>query len=94
MNYSVGFFTKTKFTMLEKLEHNTYRFLAPHMTTTLVISDVVLGVSCSQEKHTAAHVLPGQKMLTASFDLAKDAKGNLQPTIYNHMCVRKRLIDT
>ena len=56
--------------------------------------DVVLGKSCSQAKYTAAHVLPGQKMPMASFALATDAKGNLQPTIYNHIYVRKRLIDT
>ena len=35
--------------------------------------DVVLGKSCSQAKHTAMHVLPGQKMPTASFASAKDA---------------------
>ena len=34
---------------------------------------VVFGKSCSQAKHTAAHVLPGQKMPMASFALAKDA---------------------
>ena len=28
---------------------------------------VVLGKSCSQAKHTAAHALPGQKMPMASF---------------------------
>ena len=33
----------------------------------------VLGKSCSQEKHTATHVLPWQKMPTASFALTKDA---------------------
>ena len=43
-------------------------------------------------KHTAAHVLPRQKMPTASF--AKDAKSNLKPTKYNHISIRKRLIDT
>ena len=34
---------------------------------------VVLGKSCSQAKHTATHVLPGQKMQMASFAQAKDA---------------------
>ena len=34
------------------------------------------------------------KDVTASFALGKDANGNLQRTIYNHMCVQKRLIDT
>ena len=32
-----------------------------------IIMDVVLRKSRSQAKHTAAHVLPGQKMQTASF---------------------------
>ena len=32
------------------------------------------------------HLLPRQNF-TTSFVLAKDANGNLQPTIYNHICV-------
>ena len=32
------------------------------------------------------HLLPRQNF-TTSFALAKDANGNLQPTIYNHVCV-------
>ena len=28
------------------------------------------------------------------YDFITYYKGNLQPTIYNHVCVRKRLIDT
>ena len=41
-------------------------------------------------KHTAAHVLPGQKMPTASFAKAKDAKGNLKPTIHTkpYICMK------
>ena len=53
----------------------------------MVCGNVGLGKPCSQAKHTATRHI-------ASFALAKDAKGNLQPTIYNHTCVLKRLIDT
>ena len=58
----------------------------------LKVIHVVLVKSCRQSKHTAAHLLPRQKMWTVSsaqakdadtsFALATDAKGNLQPTIY------------
>ena len=34
------------------------------------------------------------KGATTSFAWATDAKDNLQPTIYNHKYVQKRLIDT
>ena len=44
-----------------------HRFLAEKLM------NVVLGKSYSQAKHTAMHVLPGQKMPTASFAQAKDA---------------------
>ena len=51
---------------------NVNKTLGPKITNTSVPSvvienGVVLGKSCSQAKHTATHVLPEQKMLTASF---------------------------
>ena len=51
---------------------NVNKTLGPKITNTSVPSivienSVVLGKSCSQAKHTAVHVLPEQKMLTASF---------------------------
>ena len=54
----------------------------------------VLGESCSQGKHTAAHVLPGQKMPPQVLPRQQMPKATFSQTIYNHICVRNRLIDT
>ena len=45
-------------------------YFFPQSRITLLSTEnkhVVLGKTCSQSKHTAAHVLPGRKMPTASF---------------------------
>ena len=57
------------------------------------LNDVVLGKSCSQAKHTAAHVLPGQKMPPQVLPGQQMPKATFSQS-YNYFCVRKRLIDT
>ena len=47
-----------------------------------------LGKRCQRQ------VLPGQKMPPQGLPRQPSAKGNLQPTLYNHIGVQKRLIDT
>ena len=42
---------------------------------------VALEYSCRCQNIPPQHLLPRQKMLIASFAQAKDANGNLQPTI-------------
>ena len=50
----------------KKLHSDQYYFQSKHLLLHHSF-DVVLGKSCSQAKHTTAHVFPGQKMPTATF---------------------------
>ena len=48
---------------------------------------VELGYSCRRQNMLPQHLLPGQNMPSTSLSWAKDANGNLQPTIIVTICV-------
>ena len=71
---AMGWNPNSSFTpILKTFNVDFQRISKKSLAVVFLLMYVVLVKSCRQSKHTAAHVLPRQKMLTASFAKAKDA---------------------